>query len=164
MTALVRASFWNLPVAEMAEHLAAARLSASTAIVPFVRSAAAATAVAVFKPRGFRSFRGYDDFSPVFTAAKFAAIAVGGPQWWADSALCRKARLPVAWVKWKGACSSGTCYRDVNMPVGRFWPGGEMPMGPEYAAPAAASQFGKAPPRAPVVIDAPAWEWIDAAD
>lgn len=157
-------SIWSMTPDDLTALLSEPR-EAATALVPYVAPVTRGGNVVVFRPRRGRTYRGYDDFSPDFTAAKFAAMAAHGSHWWANPDVSRKARLPIAWVKWKGACSSGTCYRDVNMPAAEYWPSGELPIGPEYAAPVRASQFGKAPIKAPVVVDAPAWEWLaDAAD
>lgn len=160
----VRASFWNLPVADLAAHIQKGVQGRATAVVPVVRPIAAATAVALSRPRARLTFRGFDDFMPVFRWAREAVIAEHGEKWWWNPDVCRKARVPAAWVTWKGSASGGRSYRDLNFPLGRYWPGGELPIGPNYAAPASVAQFGGAPAPKPRTIDAPAWEWLDAAD
>jgi len=154
-----------MPIAELAAHIQAGARGGATAVVPFVRPIPASTAVALSRPRARLTFRGFDDFMPVFRLARELAIAEHGEFWWRDSNVSRKARVPSAWVTWKGRASSGSSYRDLNMPVGRYWPGGELPIGPNYAAPASVAQFHGAPPPKPRTIDAPTWEWLaDAAD
>jgi hypothetical protein len=93
-------------------------------------------AIAIRQPGN--SFRGFDDFMPAFTAARMLAIADHGARWYL-SADCLKARLPAAWVRWVGLSVSGKSPRDVNMPSARYWPGGVLPAGPDYAAPAVLS-------------------------
>jgi hypothetical protein len=162
--ALVRANFWNLPAAELSAILQEPRPEAATAVVPFRRPAAAGNAVARYSPRR-KAFRGYDDFMPAFAVAREAAIREHGPKWWANPDACRWARVPAAWVHWKGFSRSGTSPRDMHFPLGKFWPGGELPIGPEYAAPVSVAQFVAPAPRRRVTIDAPVWELIaDAAD
>jgi hypothetical protein len=163
--ALQRASFWNLPAAELAAHVQERRREAATAVVPFVRPSAAGNAPAVYRPRRSTSYRGYDDFMPAFRAAREAAAAKHGPNWWMKPDASRWARVPPTWVAWKGYSRSGSSPRDMHFPVGEFWPGGVLPIGPEYAAPVSVAQFAERPPRPRATIDAPAWEWLaDAAD
>jgi hypothetical protein len=163
--ALVRASFWDLPAGALASHLQQRRQEAATAVVPFYRPAAAGKALALSRPRARLTFKGFDDFMPQFRASRAAAIAEHGEQWWANPAVCRKGRVPTAWVTWRGKASSGSTYRDLNMPMGRYWPSGEMPLGPDYADPICVAQFVEPAPRRRATIDLPAWEWIaDAAD
>jgi len=98
---------------------------------------------------------------PAFGAARFRAIDAVGPRWWMDPDYSRWARVPAAWVNWKGATRSGTSPRDMHFPAGRFWPGGELPLGPEYAAPVSVAQFADFAPR----VAGPVLELIaDAAD
>lgn len=161
---MVPATFWNLPAGALAAHLQQRRQDAG-AVVPFYRPAAPGRAVALSRPRTRLTFRGFDDFMPAFRAARAAVIAEHGAHWWANPNVCRKGQVPKAWVTWKGRASSGSSYRDLNMPMGRYWPGGEMPMGPAYAGPISVAQFVEPAPRRHLTIDVPAWEWLaDAAD
>jgi hypothetical protein len=86
------------------------------------------------------TFRGFDDFVPAFNAARYAAIAMHGENWWLRPEACLKARLPRAWAKCVGKYHSSKGLRDVNFPVARFWPNGMLPAGPEYATDDAAEQ------------------------
>jgi hypothetical protein len=111
------------------------------------------------------TFIEYGDFVPAFNAARQAAIAVFGPRWDLRPQAYVCARLPVAWVRVKvagrraplshvrsGAVPDGLplqgrlpddvigerwsqAPRDQKLPIARFWPGGELPVGPEYALP-----------------------------
>jgi hypothetical protein len=87
-----------------------------------------------------RTFRGYEDFVPVFNAARQAAIAEFGPNWHRYPQSYVWARLPVEWTRVRVAAAGvqgsrwSTAPRDQRLPVARFWPGGELPIGPEYAA------------------------------
>jgi hypothetical protein len=118
------------------------------------------------------SFTCYEDFVPVFNAARQAAIAEFGERWSLHPQAYVWARLPAEWVRVQVAgkrtpdllppsrfvsARSGagdwsslpardrlsdeivgtrwsTAPRDQKLPVARFWPGGELPIGPEYAA------------------------------
>lgn len=163
--ALVRAAFWNLPAAELVAVFQEPRREAATAVVPFVRPAGGRNAVARYRPRQTRAFRGFDDFMPAFTAAREAAILEHGAKWWANPDASIWARVPPGWVAWKGYSRSGTSPRDMHFPLGKYWPGGELPLGPDYAAPVTVAQFVAPAPRRRMTIDAPAWEWLsDAAD
>jgi hypothetical protein len=161
----VRASFWGASAAELAAHFQRRRQEAATAVVPFVRPDAPQTSLTLSRPRRRLTFRGFDDFMPAFAAARAAAARAHGSFWWAKPDVSIMARVPPQWVAWKGAARSGTSPRDLHFPLGVYWPGGELPIGPDYAAPASVAQFAKPPPRRTLTIDAPAWELIaDAAD
>jgi hypothetical protein len=98
------------------------------------------------------TYRGFDDFMPAFTAARRrAAMACRDMlgRWWLEPD-CLKARLPAAWVRWQGRSVSGKSPRDVNFPAARYWPGGTLPVGPDYAAPAVLS--GEIMPRQVVPV------------
>jgi hypothetical protein len=101
---------------------------------------------------------------PAFRAAREAAIRDAGAYWWAKPNVSMWARVPPSWVAWKGFSRSGSSPRDLHFPLGKYWPGGELPIGPEYAAPVSVCQFVVPAPRRRVTIDA-TWELIaDAAD
>ena len=161
--ALQRATFWDLSAADLVAHFQERRSEGTTAVVPFVRPAGAKNAVARYSPRPRRAFKGFDDFMPVFRAAREAAKAEHGEKWWANPNASLWARVPAAWVHWKGLSVSGTSPRDLHFPLGKYWPGGELPIGPEYAAPVSVVQFASPPPRRQLTIEAPAWEWLDDA-
>jgi hypothetical protein len=162
---MVPATFWSLPAGALAAHIQKRRQEGAGAVVPFLRPSAPKTADALSRPRARLSFKGFDDFMPAFRAAREAAIAEHGDQWWANPHTCLKGRVPTAWVTWKGKASSGSSYRDLNMPVARYWPGGQLPVGPVYAAPICVAQcVDPVTPRC-LTIEVPAWEWLaDAAD
>jgi hypothetical protein len=107
------------------------------AILAAHRRAGGGIAIRPAKAAG-NTFRGFDDFMPAFTAARMLAMADHGIRWWLAPGTL-KARLPAAWVRWQGLAVSGKSPRDVNMPSARYWPGGVLPVGPEYAAPAVLS-------------------------
>jgi hypothetical protein len=105
-------------------------------------------------------FTGYRDFVAAYNAARQAAITVFGPRWDLHPAAYVWARLPAAWAcvrvagKQVSLTSPGAhaplsddgigwrwskAPRDRKLPVARFWPSGELPIGPDYAlAPSAA--------------------------
>lgn len=90
-------------------------------------------------------FRGYDDFVPVFNAARWAAIAVYGDRWSINPEAFVWARLPRNWVRVqvgpKQARHFSVAPRDRKLPVARFWPKGRLPIGPDYAEPPASRRF-----------------------
>lgn len=153
MSALVRAAFWHLPAADLSEHLRKAAQERRTAVVPFVRPVGTENALVPASKRRVLSYRGFDDFMPAFAAARALVIAECGVRWYLNPDVCRGARVPPAWVRWKGLSVSGTSPRDLHFPVGRFWPGGQLPVGPEYAAPASVAQFADRAPRRRVTIE-----------
>jgi hypothetical protein len=161
--ALQRATFWNLPAGELAAHFQERRMEGATAVVPFVRPAGARNAVARYSPRPRRAYRGFDDFMPALATARAAAITEHGEKWWANPNASLWARVPAAWVAWKGFSRSGSSPRDMHFPIGKFWPGGVLPIGPDYAAPVSVVQFDSPPPHRRLTIEAPAWEWLDDA-
>jgi hypothetical protein len=149
----MRAAFWELSGEALKEHFAKTIPTGSTAVVPFggadtlpaIRPAGAAP---VARPARARlSFRSYDDFMPAFSLARGRVIREVGDRWWMTPDYSRWARVPAAWVNWKGQTRSGTSPRDMHFPLGRFWPNGELPLGPHYAAPVSVAQFAD---RAPV--------------
>jgi hypothetical protein len=83
------------------------------------------------------SFRGYDDFVVAYNAARHAAIAELGQAWYLVPGASVWARVPNAWVACKVYGRTSTAPRDRRLPAAQFWPSGELPTGPEYAAPAA---------------------------
>jgi hypothetical protein len=79
------------------------------------------------------AFRCWDDFHPAWRAAVTRAREELGPRWDLDLSTLN-ARVPGAWVRIKlstGATIAGP--RDIHIPAPRFWPGGVLPCGPEYA-------------------------------
>lgn len=79
------------------------------------------------------SFKGYDDFVPAYNAARAAIAAELGENWHLAPGAYRWARVPVAWVRCPVYGRVSTAPRDMRIPVARFWPSGEMPIGPDYA-------------------------------
>jgi hypothetical protein len=88
------------------------------------------------------TFIGYEDFVPAYNAARRALITEVGEHWHLYPQYYRWARLPVAWVQVRvaGRTQAGelgerwaTASRDHRLPIARFWPDGQLPIGPEYA-------------------------------
>ena len=161
-----RAAFWCLPIEALSAHVHKRAAEGSTAVVPFVRPALAEKALAPVSTRRRLSFKGYDDFMPAFAAAREAARAAFGPKWVFNPDACCGARVPKGWVSWRTSAASGSSPRDLtHFPLGHFWPGGVLPVGPEYAAPVSVAQFAAPPPRRRLTIEATDWELVaDAAD
>lgn len=148
------ATYWDSPPAVLAGYL-----QQRAAVMR------KATVVAIGDRRQRNSFRGFDDFMPALRVARETAAAAAGPRWWMSPDHSIWARVPAAWVHWKGLSISGTSPRDLHFPMGRYWLGGALPMGPEYAAPISVAQFAKPPPRRQLTIVASEWELLaDAAD
>ena len=84
---------------------------------------------------GGNTFRAWADFTPALTTARMAAIAVFGAQWYLNPDLCIKGRVPAAWASCKVHGRTSVCHRDMNIPTAQFWPGGTLPVGPDYAEP-----------------------------
>ena len=82
---------------------------------------------------GGATFRDASDFFPAFNAAREAAQAVAGREWYLDPGVSLKARVPAAWVALRGEMGTWRSPRDVNFPRAEYWPGGVLPTGPEYA-------------------------------
>lgn len=82
-----------------------------------------------------KSFVGYDDFVPAFNVARHAAAAALGHRWQFVPGASIWARLPAAWVRCTVYGRVSTAPRDHRMPAAQYWPGGTLPIGPEYAAP-----------------------------
>lgn len=82
---------------------------------------------------GGSSFKDAYSFFVAFNAAREACRAVHGAAWYLDVSACLKARVPAAWVALRGEQGIWRSPRDVNFPRGEFWPGGVLPVGPEYA-------------------------------
>jgi hypothetical protein len=81
------------------------------------------------------TFSAYDDFVPVYNAARAAAVAALGERWYLAPGASAVARLPAKWVRCQvyGRVSAGP--RDVRLPAAQFWPAGMLPAGPDYAEP-----------------------------
>jgi len=96
---------------------------------------AAEVAARPARPRllGGRSYKGWDDFAPAFTAARQAAADAFGPRWYLNPDLSMHARLPAGWTSCRTFGRTSVSPRDVNFPRAQFWPGGILPTGPEYA-------------------------------
>lgn len=155
-------SLWSLPPDQMKARLAELAAAAPSNVIVFP-SRAVTVRQRTKAPRF--TFRGFDDFMPVLRVARENAIRAHGERWYLNPAVCIKARVPAAWVRWKGLTASGTSPRDLNMPLGPYWPGGALPFGPEYAAPTHVAQFALPPPPRQLTIEATAYELIaDAAD
>lgn len=161
---------WTMTGAELATTLA----QPATRPVERVPSAAdvkAAKAIIAAHKAATRqpatTFRGFDDFMPAFTFARLACRLANGPRWYLNPSACLKARLPAAWVRWHGLAVSGTSPRDVNFPVARYWEGGVLPIGPEYAplVEATDSRVVLWKPRKPApVLELLPVEWDHVAD
>ena len=80
-----------------------------------------------------RTFAGWDDFMPAYTAAREAVAGRVGERWYLDPTVALKARVPGAWVSCRVVGRTSASPRDVTMPRAEFWPGGALPVGPEYA-------------------------------
>lgn len=93
--------------------------------------------VAAMKPEpkriGGSSFRTAEEFFPMFNAAREACQAAHGVDWYLEPSASLKARVPAAWVALRGEMGTWRSPRDVNFPRAEFWPGGVLPVGPEYA-------------------------------
>jgi hypothetical protein len=80
-----------------------------------------------------KSYSGFADFMPAFTAARMLAREAYGERWdlSPEARLC--ARLPASWVSCSLPCGKTVrSPRDVAFPRARFWPGEVLPNGPEY--------------------------------
>lgn len=152
--AMVRAPFsWGMAPADMAAHFATCRQQAAQAVA-LIPAPSTSSAVVAFKPRRpVNGFRNFTDFMPAFRAARARAIAAQGPRWWMSADHAIWARVPAAWVTWKGKASSGMSPRDLHFPMAQYWPGGALPFGPDYAAPISVAQFAAPAPRRHVTID-----------
>src|SRR6202048_1429875 len=82
---------------------------------------------------GGNTFKGFDDFMPAYTAARLAAREAFGERWYLFPEATCYARLPVAWANCHIFGGVKRSPRDVHMPKARFWPGGVLPTGPDYA-------------------------------
>jgi hypothetical protein len=84
-------------------------------------------------------FRNYQDFVPALNAARHAVAAEYGERWDLYPACHVWARLPRAWVRVLVTDGKSrrwsTGPRDRKLPTARFWPGGRLPVGAEYAQP-----------------------------
>jgi hypothetical protein len=86
------------------------------------------------------SHRARADFVPDLMQAREAATAEFGERWDLQPEAFIRARLPAQWasvqvVSGKGHRTS-RAPRDQKLPIARFWPGGVLPVGPIYEAPA----------------------------
>ena len=81
-----------------------------------------------------KSFKSYEDFSPVSFAAKCAAVDAHGLLWALVPGASVLARLPAPWTACKVFGRVSRSPRDVRLPAARFWPNGALPIGPEYGA------------------------------
>jgi antirestriction protein ArdC len=73
----------------------------------------------------------YDSYLPHLRYAQARALAQYGSQWRVrHGVLCR---LPAKWVACKVFGRVAKAPRDTRLPPGKFWPGGKLPVGPEYA-------------------------------
>ena len=82
---------------------------------------------------GGATFRDAELFFPAFNAARKACRAARGPGWYLDPSASLKARVPASWVALRGQMATWRSPRDVNFPRAEYWPGGVLPVGPEYA-------------------------------
>lgn len=101
---------------------------------------------------GGKSYRDAESFFVDFNAAREACAARWGREWYLNPKASLKARVPGVWVALKGEMGTWRSPRDVNCPRAEYWPGGVLPIGPEYAEHArlatndvlAAARWGKA--------------------
>jgi hypothetical protein len=93
------------------------------------------------------TFTGYADFTPAFNEARWNCAAVYGDRWDLHPHAYIWARLPVEWVcvRVAGRNRWSKAPRDQKLPVARFWPNGELPVGPEYEAGAPITKPSKPP-------------------
>lgn len=142
-------SIWDLTGAELAMYCApvAPRFpSASPALAAVLENitalsgadqAALAKAFRAAEPPKQRRLGGgitsWDQWDPMWRAAAQAAAGEHGPQWHLHPETLN-GRISTAWANIKlpiGTTKHGP--RDVHIPAARFWPGGVLPVGPEYA-------------------------------
>ena len=109
----------------------------SITALPATDQAALAKAFRAAEPPKHRRLGGgitsWDQWHPMWRAACQAAAGEHGPQWHLHPETCN-GRIPTAWANIKlpiGTTKHGP--RDVHIPAARFWPGGVLPVGPEYA-------------------------------
>lgn len=80
-----------------------------------------------------KSFVGYDDFVPAYNAARAAAAADVGSNWHLFPECYQWGRVPSAWAKCHVYGRVSSAPRDMRLPNARYWPSGQLPVGPEYA-------------------------------
>ena len=73
---------------------------------------------------------------PAYNAARAAVARDHGANWHLVPDAWRWGRVPNAWVRCPVYGRVSTAPRDMRLPIAQYWPGGEMPNGPEYALPA----------------------------
>ena len=112
-------SIWTMTGAELAAACAA------PAPVPALRT----------RPLRRATFSGYRDFQRALQHARDAATRAYGDQWHLAPGACCRARVPGAWVRCVIAGRASVSPRDLNLPAAEFWPGGALPVGPEYPRP-----------------------------
>lgn len=88
---------------------------------------------AVKRLTGGLTFKDADAFFLAFNAARAACREEYGEQWYLNPVASLMARVPAAWVALRGEQGIWRSPRDVNFPAARFWPGGMLPIGPDYA-------------------------------
>ena len=130
-------SLWTLTPAELVAELsrpAPARQACVAVAGPTQQQIKAARAVLkAARPRRM-TFRGWADFQPAYSFACWAASGAGAdPQWYLRPDTCLKARVPAAWVSCPLERRASVSPRDINFPAARFWHGGRLPVGPDYA-------------------------------
>ena len=79
-----------------------------------------------------KSFKGYDDWSPAHTAAKWRAVEAHGLCWALVPGAFVRCRVPASWVACRVYGRTSRSPRDIRMPAAHFWPDGRLPIGPEY--------------------------------
>lgn len=79
------------------------------------------------------SFAGYDDFVAALTKARGRAGAALG-RWDLVPGASIWARIPVKWASCRVFGRTCKLPRDQKFPAAKYWPGGVLPVGPEYAA------------------------------
>ena len=166
-------ALWSMTGAELAAACApvAPRFpSASPALASVLESITALPATRAAEPPKHRRLGGgitsWDQWDPMWRAACQAAAGEHGPQWHLHPETCN-GRIPTAWANIKlpiGTTKHGP--RDVHIPAARFWPGGVLPVGPEYAERGPLEPTRKVvrlarKQRAPVLVMEPTPECID---
>ena len=116
-----------------------------------VACAARETVPALRKPSLRRAaFSGYRDFQRALQRARDAATRAYGDQWHLVPGACCRARVPGPWVRCVIAGRASVTPRDLNIPAAEFWPGGALPIGPEYPRPLGVRRLASVRVQSPV--------------
>src|SRR5262245_11867802 len=80
-----------------------------------------------------KTYKAYADFVLAFNQARHACIRRHGDNWHLVPGASVWARIPAAWASVKVFGRVSHAPRDQRFPAAEFWPGGVLPIGPEYA-------------------------------